>query len=96
MQSVLVLAAKPRSIEELGINRLGDAGESFNATRRQLLTVRMLLRSDRYLYCVKAELKPNGALADQRLHVFMVPSQRSSIDHAGVYPSNLWGISRRR
>ena len=47
---VLVLAASPE-YKELAVNRLGDDGERFNATPA-IVDDRLLLRSDRRLYCV--------------------------------------------
>ena len=50
---VLVLAASP-NYTELAINRLGGEEERFNATPA-ITGDRLLLRSDRALYCVKKE-----------------------------------------
>lgn len=47
---VLVLAAEPE-YREIALNKLGDDEERFNATPA-IVDNRLLLRSDRYLYCV--------------------------------------------
>ena len=49
-EGVLVLAASP-NYTEIGVNKLGDKEERFNATPA-IVANKLLLRSDRALYCV--------------------------------------------
>lgn len=53
---VVVLAAKPR-YEELAVNRLGDSEERFNATPA-ISGGKLLLRSDKAIYCVANRSTP--------------------------------------
>lgn len=52
---VLVLAASPE-YKELAVNKLGAEGELFNATPA-IVDDQLLIRSDRYLYCVQDSKK---------------------------------------